>query len=277
MEKHNYFEQLGIDIDATVEEIRKLLNARIRDLQCLANSRDQATREKSEAELKELFIAREVLLNQESRKDLIEEIKQQRLAEYSQQKIKEKEGGASERSKKNNFYSIVLLMDTSGSMAGEKIEDAKKAMLSFLKKTDLSVNEVGLVEFGNDIAIVSQLSHDEQNLKDSIRRLESGNGTPMLAGIKLSSEAMLMKCRGKPVMVIATDGQPTETEEDILVYATGIKEDGVCIITIGIGSDVDSEFLKKLASSPGDYHFAEASFELEKIYTGIATGLAMVN
>jgi len=77
-------------------------------------------------------------------------------------------------------------------------------------------------------------------------------------------------------MVIATDGQPTDTsEEDILEYANPIKKRGVWIITIGIGKDVNEDFLKKLASSPEDYHFAKASFELKNIYKEVANVLAL--
>lgn len=277
MDKLNYFERFSIDIDATEEEIRRILNTRIRDLQGLVNSRDQKTREQAEADLKILFEARRVLLDSESRNNLITEIKKQGLVEKTQQKMKETDRGASEGLIKANFYSIALLIDTSGSMAGEKIEEAKKAMLSFLNKTDLTVNEVGLVEFGNYVLVVSELSRDEQNLRDSITTLKSGDGTPMLEGIKLANGTMLLGCQGRPVMVISTDGQPNEPNEDILEYAAGIKERGVWIITIGIGRDVDSEFLKQLASSPDDYHFAEASIELEKIYTSIATGLATMD
>ena len=57
-----------------------------------------------------------------------------------------------------------------------------------------------------------------------------------------------------------------------------VKRNGACIdefscLTIGIGEDVNSDFLKRLASSLEDYHFAKASFELKRIYKEVASDL----
>lgn len=98
----------------------------------------------------------------------------------------------------------------------------------------------------------------------------------MMDAIKTAYEEILMDGRTSPVMVIATDGQPTDaSEEEILEYATPIKWDGIPIITIGIGNDVNEDFLKRLASTNKDYHFAKASFELKEIYKKVASGLAV--
>ncbi|MBA7485079.1 hypothetical protein ES707_20614 [subsurface metagenome] len=171
-------------------------------------------------------------------------------------------------------YAIVLLLDISGSMSGVKIEDAKKALTHFLKSINLAENEVGLVAFGERIR-KTELSQDCTHLETKIESFEAGGGTPMMNAIKTAYEDLLKK-RVSPVMVIATDGQPTDAPEgEILEYAIPIKKKGVRIITIGIGKDVNENFLKRLASSPEDYHFAKASFELKKIYKEVADILAL--
>jgi hypothetical protein len=53
-----------------------------------------------------------------------------------------------------------------------------------------------------------------------------------------------------------------------------IKKNGTRII-IGMGSDINDDFLERLASSNEEYHFAKASFELKKIYKKVAAGLAV--
>jgi len=96
----------------------------------------------------------------------------------------------------------------------------------------------------------------------------------MMNAIKVAYEDFLKK-KISPIMVIATDGQPTDAAEgEILDYTTSIKN-RVRIITIGIGKDISEAFLKKLASSPEDYHFAGASFELVRIYKEVADILAL--
>jgi len=171
-------------------------------------------------------------------------------------------------------HSIALLLDTSGSMSGMKIEDAKEALIHFLVSINLVENEVGLVAFG-DIITTSEMSQNLIYLETKIKNFKASGETPIMRAIKVTYEKLLEK-KASPVMVIATDGKPTDTsEEDILEYANPIKKRGVWIITIGIGKDVNKDFLKKLASSPEDYHFAKASFELKNIYKEVANLLAL--
>ena len=172
-------------------------------------------------------------------------------------------------------YSIVLLLDASGSMEGEKIRDAKEALISFLEDIELTKNEVGLVAFGKSVW-AGRLTQNRAHLEMRIKNLEAGGGTPMKRAIKMAYENILKKGNANPVMVIATDGQPTDaSKEEIIEYATPIKQDGTLIITIGIGSGVNKEFLKMLASTPKDYLFAKASFELKKLYKKVSAGLAV--
>ena len=170
-------------------------------------------------------------------------------------------------------HSIMLLLDVSGSMSGKKIEDAKEALIHFLGNINLPRNEVGLVAFGGGIK-TCELCRNNTRLEEKIIGFTANGDTPMMNAIKVAYEDFLKK-KISPVMVIATDGQPTDASEvEILKYATSIKN-RVRIITIGIGEHISADFLKELASSPEDYHFARASFELLKIYKEVADILAL--
>lgn len=171
-------------------------------------------------------------------------------------------------------YAIVLLLDTSASMSGMKIRDAREALVHFLKSVNPDENEVGVVAFGGKV-ITNKLSQDRTYLEGEIKRFEASGDTPMMNAIKTTYENLL-KNKLNPIMVIATDGQPTDSSEgEILEYVIPIKERGVRIITIGIGKDVNENFLKGLASTAEDYHFAKAGFELKKIYKEIADVIAL--
>lgn len=194
--------------------------------------------------------------------------------------IRQKRKDALERIRRRSAYiaysknSIVLLLDISASMYGKKIKDAKEALVHFLKSINLTENEVGLVAFGERIRM-SKMSQDHIHLETKINSFGADGGTPIRNAIKTAYEDIL-KEKTSPVMVIATDGQPTDSsEEELLEYAIPIKRRGVRIITIGIGEDVNDKFLKRLASSREDYHFAKASFELKKIYEKVAEALAL--
>ncbi len=167
-------------------------------------------------------------------------------------------------------YSVFLLLDVSGSMSGNKIEDAKEALIHFLTSIDFEENEVGVITFGEGVQRYP-LTRDRVSLEKTIKSLFANGGTPMLAAIQTSYEELKDKLNS--VMVIATDGQPNEPVVEIIRYSNFVKENDIRIITIGIGSDVNENFLKELASSPEDYHFAKASFELKRIYKEVASDL----
>lgn len=169
--------------------------------------------------------------------------------------------------------SIVLLLDVSGSMVGRKIDDAKDALIHFLSNINLSESEVGLVTFG-EIVKTFKLSRNLKYLHASINGFSADGRTPMKEA--LNSAHLVLQGKSNPVMVIATDGEPTDaSKESILDYAVILKNRGIRIIVIGIGDDIDVNFLRRLATSVNDYHFAKVSFELKQIYKQVANTLAL--
>jgi Ca-activated chloride channel family protein len=171
-------------------------------------------------------------------------------------------------------YAVVLLLDISGSMTGKKLEDAKEALVHFLKNIDLIGNEVGLIAFGGSVNTV-EMSQDYLDLETEIRNFKAGGGTPLYRAIQSAYKKLLMY-KTKPVMVIATDGQPTDAPEYmILDYASSIKGRGFWVITIRIGEDANESFLKNLSSSVNDYHFAKDSIALKSIFQNISDVLSL--
>lgn len=253
------------------EDIRKAINKKLRKIQSHINHPDKNIREKANTEMELLIEARKILLEPEERKKYDKAIEKNRhpvlVDTPRKQPVTLKQPALN--------HSITLLLDASGSMWGEKIKDAKDALNSFVQTVDLSQNEIALVAFGEQISWMDTLTQNSDFLCKEIDGLVAGGGTPMMHAIQAAHEEVLKKGRARPVMVIATDGIPTDSpEEEILEYAVPIKKSGTWIITIGIGDDVNEEFLKTLASSPEDYHFAKASFELKEIYKNVVSGLA---
>lgn len=173
-------------------------------------------------------------------------------------------------------YSIVLTTDGSGSMAGEKIRDARDAAASFANDIDLSQNELALVLFGNSVRVISDFSHDLSRIKKAVQGFSAGGGTPFLKAMQKSNNDLLKCASGKLVLVLVTDGQPTDASTwRILNYGSKLKSQGTRIITVAIGQDADRAFLEKLASSREDSHLARFSGQLTETYKKIASGLVV--
>ena len=66
-------------------------------------------------------------------------------------------------------------------------------------------------------------------------------------------------------------GDTKYPESFALANATDAKAKGTRIFTIGLGKDLNQEFLKNVASAPGDFYLAPTATQLESIYHDIGT------
>ncbi len=167
---------------------------------------------------------------------------------------------------------IALVIDCSLSMSGSKISDAKNAAIQFLDDIDPSAH-VGLVSFGNpDAHIQMELTQDFTQLRRAIESLYADGGTPMAEAIALTRNRVLVNSENENVLVLLTDGMPNNSNKTSQ-EAKLAKQQGVQMITIGVGNGVDSNYLKQIASTPEDYYFAQESVQLESTFTTIASRL----
>lgn len=164
---------------------------------------------------------------------------------------------------------IALLIDCSGSMSGENLEDAKKAAISFLNNFRIPNGRAGLISFPG--GIIHSIHYDFDAIKSKVKTLDAYNGTPMTEALELAHKQVLVSGEHDNVIVLLSDGAPDDPSTAESSAATA-KKKGIEIITIGV-SGADEKFLKTIASSPDDYYFCNQSFELENTFINIATQL----
>ncbi len=140
---------------------------------------------------------------------------------------------------------VYLLIDTSGSMADAKLEQAKKGILDFAKDAFRKEYQVGLISFNSAPKHVCKPTYDPEILKHSHVDMYASGSTNMSDAIALAHE-YFNSIKGTRVLVIATDGEP-DNVEDALNEASRAKKDGIDIITIGT-DDADQQFLKMMAT-----------------------------
>jgi len=140
---------------------------------------------------------------------------------------------------------VYLVIDCSGSMEGQKLEQAKRGALSFAKDALTKEYSIGLVQFESEVTHLCEPQRNVEILDKYLQKMEAGNTTNMTDAIRLTTKKLKNKA-GFRVMVIITDGMPNN-EERALRAAEQAKSNKIDIITIGT-SDADEDFLKKLAS-----------------------------
>jgi len=158
------------------------------------------------------------------------------------------------RTKDVNPKDVVFVLDTSGSMAGRKMEQAKKA-LSFCVENLNDVDRFEIIRFSSEsepffdkLTDASRANQDKA--EHFIKGLKATGGTAI-------SDALAHALKMKPadsarpfVVVFLTDGQPTvgERNEDRLV-AQVERDQGTAtrVFCFGIGTDVNTHLLDKIA------------------------------
>jgi Mg-chelatase subunit ChlD len=140
---------------------------------------------------------------------------------------------------------VYLVIDTSGSMVGDKLEQVKKGVVDFAKDAFRKEYAVGLISFNTSAKHISEPTHEISLLKDRIREMHATGSTNMAQAIKMAHD-LLKKLDTTRVILIATDGIP-DNANDALLEGLKAKEDKIDIITIGT-DDANQEFLKRLAT-----------------------------
>ncbi|MBI59970.1 aerotolerance regulator BatA [bacterium] len=199
----------------------------------------------------------------------------------------------------NKGIDIMMLLDTSGSMAAEdfqpknRLQVAKDTMKTFISKR--KTDRIGLVVFGSDAYTQAPLSMDYKiigNLFNAIELSMAGDGTAIGMAIATGLNRLKNSKSKSKIMVLLTDGENNTGEIDPIRASELANDIGVKIYTIGIGKEggakipyyhplygkvysdtltyLDEETLKLIAkNTKGSYFRATNSSSLQEIYERI--------
>jgi Mg-chelatase subunit ChlD len=139
---------------------------------------------------------------------------------------------------------VLLLIDTSGSMTGDKIFQAKKGAIDFSRSATQRGYATGLAVFADRAAMVCDPTVQSATFEKKITAVRVGivgGTTNLAAGLDLAG-----KFKELAAVVVVTDGQPNSCE-DALRSAAMLKQRSIEILCIGT-DDADKEFLDQLAT-----------------------------
>ncbi len=167
---------------------------------------------------------------------------------------------------------VVFVFDTSGSMEGEKIGQARRALQTLLGSLNPK-DRFGIVTFSSGVRLFrdEMLDANQANL-DSARAFAGGikalGGTNISEALQ-SAFKMTRKSARPQQIVFLTDGQPTvgQTNIDtILSDAQTQNNSKARVFTFGLGNDVNARLLDALASDnrgAADYVAPEEDIEVK--------------
>ena len=139
----------------------------------------------------------------------------------------------------------IFIVDISGSMRGEKMDETKRAVIECLKQLDEG-DKFNIVPFESNFKAMSikSIEYNDENLKkaiDYVNNLQASGGTEILKPIKF---ALYEKDVNK-IVLLFTDGQVGNENEIIDFVETNVMSSRV--FPFGIDTNVNSSFIKQLA------------------------------
>jgi VWFA-related protein len=134
--------------------------------------------------------------------------------------------------------SLGIVLDTSGSMAGDKMAAARMALNRFLLDLLGPEDEVFLYRFDSHPELVHEWTTDRGRVSAALNRLQPRGGTAMYDALAEAIPLVQAGRHRKKALVIISDGNDTSSRTAIEDLKQQIRETEVLVYAIGIDSQV---------------------------------------
>jgi Ca-activated chloride channel family protein len=147
---------------------------------------------------------------------------------------------------------LTFVIDVSGSMSGQKIEQARAAGKQILR-TLSPADRFRLIDFSSDVRTFRNdySTATGENIRAAERYLDrlEAEGSTNISGALDEALSTPVQAGRLPIILFLTDGQPTVGERDASVIASNVaKERGPRrLFTFGVGADLNVSLIEQLA------------------------------
>ncbi len=163
---------------------------------------------------------------------------------------------------------MVLVLDASQSMEGQKFKDAQDAAISQVTEGLPKDSVVSLVVFGHFVEILVskrkiRSEKDKEKIIKLIEKQRVSGGTPLHETLEKVYDLFVSRGDLVPRVILISDGRPTDVSganlDAYLDLATKFRESGISIDAIGVGGGHDVKLMSKLAEwSVGKYVYLKS-------------------
>ena len=180
---------------------------------------------------------------------------------------------------------LIVVLDRSGSMQGEKLDHAKMALEQLIRQLSHR-DRFALVTYADSSSVVKGLTpmipDNRHHMIADIRALMAGGGTNLSAG--MSSGINLMPPSESDLavrhMLVVSDGLANQgiTEPSLLGQMVARASDKqICVDTVGVGHDFNEYLMTLLADQgQGRYYYLENPLAFAGLFTETYLGLNQI-
>lgn len=178
--------------------------------------------------------------------------------------------------------SVGIIFDVSGSMGGDKIKKARKALERFVTTSHPS-DEYFLIAFNSRAQLLLDRTRDGDAVLRKLTLVQPKNNTALYDAVYLGLERVTRGAHQKRALLIISDGQDNASrfnfsevrrlmkESDVVTYAVGIMDRGDSGSSLGMQGQA---FLDEIASvSGGKAFYPSTDIEMDEIFERIALEL----
>jgi Ca-activated chloride channel family protein len=174
---------------------------------------------------------------------------------------------------------VYLVIDTSGSMEGDKLAQAQEALRLFLDQIKGDQERVGLIEFASNVHAVVQLDELSRNrtaLELAVDSLQAAGDTALLDAVYVAQQQLkeLGDAERINAVVVMTDGRENNSWITLRSLVQELGDDSgvpVVVFAIAYGQDADMGVLSIIAEATGG-QVREGDLEtIEDLYKVLST------
>jgi Ca-activated chloride channel family protein len=177
--------------------------------------------------------------------------------------------------------SIVLLLDISGSMQGEPLENAKKGAMTFIDKMN-KWDELEVITFNHqltNLVPLDRISVNGEKGKQKIQTLFADGGTRLFDGMQKGLNSIKKRRQKAPMrrygLVVLSDGDDTNSELGRYDFSDSLpKGDNpnvIKIFTIAYGGKANRDLLIEISNTTNARMFKSSPDAIEKVYRELST------
>lgn len=165
------------------------------------------------------------------------------------------------------YYDFAFVVDTSGSMEGQRIEYAKQSMNNFVDCLTDNDNAC-LVSFESNAYLKARLGATKETLHTAINSLNAYGGTYVSSGLNMALNQLIASTSGnQKAIVLICDGDVDSVQS----YVNIAKANNIKIFAINVIS-ADNDILQSMADETGgEYYYAYTAEELLTAFSHISS------
>ncbi len=173
-----------------------------------------------------------------------------------------------EKEKEKPSLGMVLIIDKSGSMDGDKIEMAKSAARSAVELLG-NRDQMAVLAFDGDTYVISEMQSagNKGKIADEIARIEAGGGTTMYPAMEMAYEILNSTSTKLKHVVVLTDGVSSPGDFEGLAQQMVSAKMTVSTVAVGGDGSTDTQLLESIARvGRGRYYLTEDPAQVPQIF-----------